>query len=205
MMETNNEVQNGSGDKTLDNLVIIMAGILFFGTAQVMSTHAPRLVSDIVGFDARYLFGVIAAICVEWGALRLHFNPYAQANPTAKWVKWILLGLSGLCQVYNAALETGNMASLSETLKIGFTWVVPNIPLLFIVLMFWIGTLGHGKRVGMIERITNTGIKHMLPSLRDVWEGKHGANSTEQSFALDVDQQTLKTNTNGKAKTKVNP
>lgn len=163
---------NGSGDKTLDNLVVIMAIVLFFGTAQVMSTHAPQLVSDLVGFDASYIFGVISAVCVEWGALRLHFNPYARKNGTAKWVKWILLGMSGLCQVYNAAIETGTMSSLSETLKIGFTWVVPNIPLIFIVLMFWIGSLSPVRPKSILERVTDTGLYNMLPKWEEILNGK---------------------------------
>jgi hypothetical protein len=164
--------ENGSGDKTLDNLVVIMAIVLFFGTAQVMSTHAPQLVSDLLGFDASYIFGVISAVCVEWGALRLHFNRYARNNNTAKAVKWILLGMSGLCQVYNAAIETGTMSSLSETLKIGFTWVVPNIPLIFIILMFWIGSLSPVRPKTILEHITETGIYNMLPKMQEILYGK---------------------------------
>lgn len=165
-------MNNGSGDKTLDNLVVIMAIVLFFGTAQVASTHAPQMISDILGFDASYIFGAISAICVEWGALRLHFNPYARNNPTAKWVKWILLGMSGLAQIYNAAIETGNMAFLSETLKLGFTFVVPNIPLIFIVLMFWIGSLSPVKPKSLLERITETGLYNMLPKWDEILNGK---------------------------------
>lgn len=159
------ETKNGSGDKTLDNLVIIMAIVLFFGTAQVMSTHSPALLNDILGFDASYIFGAISATCVEVGALRLHFNPYAKKNATAQWVKWILLAVSGLCQIYNAAIETGTLAELSETLKIGFTWLVPNIPLLFIVLNFWIGRLTD-------EAQPFKGIKNMLPDWHTLWEGE---------------------------------
>jgi hypothetical protein len=165
-------MNNGSGDKTLDNLVVIMAIVLFFGTAQVASTHAPQMISDILGFDASYIFGAISAICVEWGALRLHFNPYARNNSTAKWVKWILLGMSGLAQIYNAAIETGNMAFLSETLKLGFTFVVPNIPLIFIVLMFWIGSLSPVKPKSILERVSEIGLYNMLPKIDEILHGK---------------------------------
>jgi hypothetical protein len=163
---------NGSGDNTLDALVVVMAIVLFFGTASVASTHAPQMVSDVLGFNADYLFGVVSAVCVEWGALRLHFNRHARNNPTARWVKWILLGMSGLAQIYNAAIETGQLASLSETLKMGFTFVVPNIPLVFIILMFWIGTLSPEKPKSIIERVSEKGLYNMLPKKEHLLYGK---------------------------------
>jgi len=206
-MDVQNE-QNGSGDKALDNLVIIMAVVLFFGTAQVMSTHAPKIISDVLGFDASYLFGVVCATCVEWGALRLHFNPAAQRNVTAKVVKWILLFVSGLCQVYNAAIATGTLSQLSETLKIGFTWLVPNIPLMFIVLMFWIGSLTDRKQPTLLDKVTDKGLTNMLPKMGDILYGKHRVSSSVSSptatLALDVKQEA-QGKTNHKDKTKANP
>lgn len=193
--KTNVNGSNGSGDVTLDRLVVIMACILFFGTAQVMSTHAPKIISDVIGFDASYIFGVISAICVEWGALRLHFNAFARHNNTAVYVKWILLSISGLCQIYNAALQTGTMSELSETLKIGFVWVVPNIPLLFIVLMFWIGTLSDIKQVSIVERVAKQGgLKHILaPKWNEFWNGKGYVATPTVNYATDEKQEELDT------------
>lgn len=198
------EVQNGSGDPTLDNLVIVMAIVLFFGTAQVASTHAPQMVSDVLGFNADYIFGVVSAVCVEWGALRLHFNPYARNNSTARWVKWILLGMSGLAQIYNAAIETGQLSSLSETLKIGFQFVVPNIPLIFIVLMFWIGSLSPVKPKSVIERVTERGLHNMIPKWEDIWEGRKNTRVSDEVVRQfeQVEEPELEASGNGANPTK---
>ena len=199
--------ENGSGDKVLDSLVVIMAIVLFFGTAAVMSTFAPQMLSDIVGFDTAYLYGVVAAICVEWGALRLHFNPNARKNVVANWVKWMLLAVSGLCQVYNAGLETGNLPALSETLKIGFTFFVPNIPLLFIVLMFWIGSLGRNQK-GWLDRLQDKGIRNKLPDPKAMWRGRESSELSQSSptevVRTNLDEELPKSN-NGQEKKVVNP
>lgn len=166
----------GTGDPFLDKLVVVAAILLFFGTASVMSYHAPVMLNQIIGADVSFIFGWVSALCVEAGALRLHFNKAAQNSPAAHWVKWILLGVSGLCQVYNGEMIRGELSQMSETLKLVFTWLVPNIPLLFIVLQFWIG---HLPEEG--DEQPKTGLKNRLPNWRRIWEGdKNTVLSNEQ-------------------------
>lgn len=158
----------GTGDPFLDRLVVIAAILLFSATASVMSYHAPDMLNQIIGADVSYVFGIVSALCVEAGALRLHFNKRAQKVPAAHWVKWILLAVSGLCQVYNGEIETGNISNMSETLKLMFTWLVPNIPLLFIVLQFWVGHLPDEDEEVAEARQPQVGLKKRLSRL---WNG----------------------------------
>jgi hypothetical protein len=134
-------IKVGSGDRILDWGVIVAAIILFAKTADVLSYFAPVLLSEILGFEAGILYGMICAVLVEGLALALHFNPRAALSSTAQIVKWLLLGISGICQIFDGFITTDSVAQMSETLKAVLSYGVPLIPLVITVMIFSIGRL----------------------------------------------------------------
>lgn len=136
-----NKTNNGSGDKWLDFAAYVLAAILFLKTADVLSYFAPQILNSILGFDVSFLYGSVCAVLVEGAALALHFNSRAERSSAAKIVKWILLGISGACQVFDGFITAGNVAQMSDTLKFGLSYGVPLIPLAVLVMLFTIGKL----------------------------------------------------------------
>lgn len=145
-----NKSNYGSGDKWLDFAAYTLAAILFLKTADVLSYFAPAILSLIIGFDVAFLYGTVNAVLVEGAALALHFNPRAKQSPPAQIAKWILLGISGACQVFDGFITTNTVAQMSEPLRFGLAYGVPLIPLVVLVMLFAIGKLpedaGQAKR-----------------------------------------------------------
>lgn len=136
-----NKTNNGSGDKWLDFAAYVLAAILFLKTADVLSYFAPQILNSILGFDVSFVYGSVCAVLVEGAALALHFNGRAVRSSAAQIVKWILLGISGACQVFDGFITAGNVAQMSDTLKFGLSYGVPLIPLAVLVMLFTIGKL----------------------------------------------------------------
>lgn len=136
-----NKTNNGSGDKWLDFAAYVLAAILFLKTADVLSYFAPQILNSILGFDVSFVYGSVCAVLVEGAALALHFNSRAGRSSAAQIVKWILLGISGACQVFDGFITAGNVAQMSDTLKFGLSYGVPLIPLAVLVMLFTIGKL----------------------------------------------------------------
>lgn len=136
-----NKTNNGSGDKWLDFAAYVLAAILFLKTADVLSYFAPQILNLILGFDVSFVYGSVCAVLVEGAALALHFNSRAGRSSAAQIVKWILLGISGACQVFDGFITAGNVAQMSDTLKFGLSYGVPLIPLAVLVMLFTIGKL----------------------------------------------------------------
>jgi hypothetical protein len=134
-------MKTGSGDKILDFGVVVAAGILFFKTADILSYFSPDNLNDIVGADVSLIYGVVCALLVEGLALALHFNPRARLSGTATTAKWVLLAISGACQVFDGFVVTDTLAQQSDTLKVVLSYGVPLIPLLILLMMFSVGRL----------------------------------------------------------------
>jgi hypothetical protein len=176
--------KTGSGDKVLDWGVIIAALMLFLKTADVLSYFAPTNVNAIIGMDVSILYGGISAALVEGAALALHFNRRAALSATAQIVKWILLGISASCQVFDGYISTGSAAHMSDTLKFGLQFGVPLVPLIVIILLFAVGRLPDD---GM-EKAPFVGIRNILgPSLNKLWHGKNAP----VAYALEKPQEVL--------------
>jgi hypothetical protein len=163
-----NNLRNGSGDKVIDSVVYIGAIMLFAKTADVLSFYSPRILNDILGFDVSGIFGILSAALVEGTVLALHMNRRAINHPPAILVKWVLLAISGLCQVFDGYITTGQAAQMSDTLKATLAYGVPNIPLIVLALIFAIGRLpeAEGGRQPFI------GLKNIPHHLKWIWEGE---------------------------------
>lgn len=131
----------GSGDKALDIAMWVAAIMLWFKTVDVLSYFAPQALSAIFGFDTSYIYGAISATLVEGAALALHFNRRARLSKTAQGVKWVLIAISGICQIFDGFIVTGNIVQMSDTLKIGLQYGVPLVPLFAMVMLAMIGVL----------------------------------------------------------------
>ena len=186
-----NSTHNGSGDKILDWAVIIIAAILFFKTADVMSYFAPENLNYMVGMDISWLYGAVNALIVEGVALALHFNRRAALSGTAQIVKWALIAMSGSAQIFDGFLTTGAQSSMSEPLKFGLQFGVPLIPLIVLVLLFAIGRLPDDGSA-TAPRI---GLKHRLPDWNRIWNGDeapaNGRNHTASTKSEDKPQGNL--------------
>lgn len=157
----------GSGDKVLDWGVIIAAGVLFPKTADILSYFSPLILNEIFGFNVSLIYGVVNALLVEGLALALHFNKRAALSGTAQTVKWILLAISGACQVFDGFVVTNTLAGQSDTMKAILAYGVPLIPLFIMIMVFGIGHLpevGEDGEVVVQPRKPFKGVKK-------IWKG----------------------------------
>jgi hypothetical protein len=191
-----NIAKTGSGDKILDWVVIIGAVLLFLKTADVLSYFAPTNLSEIVGMEMSLIYGIVSALLVEGAALALHFNHRAHLSSTAQLVKWALIVISGLCQLFDGYLATGNESQMSETMKFGLQFGVPLVPLIVLVLLFAVGRLPDD---GSVQR-PFPGIKNIAgPAWNRFWNGDRRVTAfpLETSLPiLDPDNKEFKPQTN---------
>jgi hypothetical protein len=136
-----NRTKTGSGDKMIDWIVIVGAILLFTKTAEVLSYFAPTMLNEIFGVDVSILYGMVCATLVEGLALSLHFNRRTSHSSSAQIVKWILIAISGVCQIFDGFLVTGSVSTMSDTLKAVLAFGVPLVPLLVVTMIFAIGQL----------------------------------------------------------------
>lgn len=164
--------KTGSGDKVLDWGVIIAAAVLFPKTADILSYFSPQILNEIFGFDFSLIYGVVNALLVEGLALALHFNKRASLSGTAQTVKWTLLAISGVCQVFDGFVVTDTLAAQSDTMKAVLSYGVPLIPLLIMIMVFGIGHLpeiGEDGEVVVEPKKPFKGVKRIVKGL---WEGE---------------------------------
>jgi hypothetical protein len=134
----------------------------------VLSYFAPTNLNEMIGLDVSLVYGGISAMLVEGAALALHFNSRARLSPTAQIVKWVLLAISALCQVFDGYIATGNAAQMSDTMKVGLQFGVPLVPLIVIILLFAVGRLPEDGTT----RRPFPGIRHIAgPALNKFWHG----------------------------------
>lgn len=194
--------KNGSNG-FVDAAVVILAILLFFRTADVLTHFAPPLASQILGADASWLYAILMAFWIEGVALAFHFDKRAHNHAPANITKWILLGISALCQVYDGQIVTDSISQMSGPMKIGFQWGVPLLPIFVVVLLFWVGKLpedgGDGRN--WLDRLQDRGIKGRLPDPKAIWKGR------DEVPASEVVQANLQdaTNPNGQNSGVVNP
>jgi hypothetical protein len=180
----NNEQNVGSGDKILDWSIILSAILTYVKTADVFAYYSPIALTAIIGFDVSYIYGMASALIIEGVMLALHFNRNAHGYPPAEIAKWILLGISFLCQVFDGFITTNTLAQQSDELKFVFQYLVPGLPILVLLLVFAIRRLPN-QRQGTSG--SWRGAKNFLPSLQRFWHGDGEGNaSPNASFASDA-------------------
>lgn len=180
-METKRSV--GSGDSILDAGIIVAAILTYAKTADVFAFFAPQSLSNIIGFDVSYIYGLISALLIEGVMLALHFNRNAHGYAPAETTKWTLLLISFLCQVYDGFLTTNTLSQQSDELKFVFQYLVPGLPILVLLLIFAIRRLPN--QAGTYQASWR-GLKSYLPDFHAIWYGKPV--STEQ-VAQDDEQE----------------
>lgn len=179
----------GSGDKVLDFAMLVAAAMLWFKTVDVLSYFAPSALSEIFGFDMSYIYGAVSATLVEGVALVLHFNRKAHLVSTAKYVKWCLIAISGICQLFDGFITSGNVGQMSDTMKFGLQYGVPLVPLVSMVMIAMIGVLPDGdapkKRWVGVANILAPAFDRFLhgdkTGLDEAQEKKETGNSVEET------------------------
>lgn len=158
----------------VDFAVVVLAGLLFFRTADVLTYFAPPILNNIMGQDVSWLYAFVMAFFVEGVALAFHFDRRAHHHAPAKIAKWTLLGISALCQVYDGNIVTDTVAQMSGPMKLGFQWGVPLLPIFVVVLLFFVGKLPDEdeNRRSWIDRLQDRGIKSHLPSVDALINGR---------------------------------
>jgi TM2 domain-containing membrane protein YozV len=160
--------KNNGGIGLLGWIVILSAFLLYFKTADVLMLFAPPSLNMMLGMNVDWLYGYFNAALVEGLALVLHFHPRAKLSTSAQIVKWITLGISGLCQIYDGQVVTNTIATMSDPLKLGFSYGVPLIPLFIVIMIFAIGRLPDDEEPAK----PFVGVKNMLkPAFKRFWEG----------------------------------
>lgn len=133
--------KTGSGNKGLD--WVIFAGMVaaFPKTADLLSYWSPEWLNEIFGMDVSLFYGAFCAAMVEGTILFLHFDRRAHRVASAQTVKWILIGISFLCQVFDGQVTQGTVDQMSATMKVILTYGIPALPLLIAVMVASIGSL----------------------------------------------------------------
>lgn len=162
----------GSGDKTLDWGVVVAAAVLFPKTADILSYFSPLILNEIFGFNFSLIYGIVNALLVEGLALALHFNRRASLSGTAQTVKWTLLGISGVCQVFDGFVVTNTLASQSDTMKAVLSYGVPLIPLFIMIMVFGIGHLPEVGDDGEVVTKPRKPFKGVKKIVKGLWEGE---------------------------------
>jgi hypothetical protein len=195
----------GSGIKFADWAVVILAIVLYFKTAEVLAYFAPQSLNNLIGTDVSWIYGLVTAFFIEGVALAYHFYPGARVYTPAIVVKWILIVISGICQVFDAKIVTGVLNGMTDAQKFFFMYGIPLLPWFVLILLFFVGEIPNAT-----ERKPWRGMKNYLPDPKAFWEGKNSEFSPNRVVQanIDVDQveQTELTKApNGKEKTTANP
>lgn len=160
-------MNKSQGNGFLDIAVVGAAVMLYTKTAEVLSYFAPDSLSQIIGFDVSALYGNACALFIEGVALYLHFSKRA-TTAMAHFVKWALIAISGACQIFDGFIVTETLSEQSDTVKFLFMYGVPSIPLLLVVMIFFIG---HLPEEG--QRAPYKGLKHTWEQLPKIWHGEN--------------------------------
>jgi hypothetical protein len=158
--------KTGSGNKGLDWVIILGMIAAYPKTADVLSMFSPKILNDIFGFDMSLPYGLFCAAMVEGTILFLHFDRRAHRSGTAQGVKWILICVSFLCQVFDGYITTDSVAQMSPMLKLILTFAIPALPLIIAVMITAIGALPDAD-----HPVAHVGLKNRLPDLKKVWYG----------------------------------
>lgn len=167
-------MKTGSGNKGLD--WIIVGGMLaaFPKTADLLSLFSPQILNDIFGFDMSLPYGMFCAAMVEGTILFLHFDRRAHAVATAQTVKWLLIGVSFLCQVFDGYVTTDSISQMSDTLKLVLQFGIPALPLIIAVMVSAIGALPDPDNTPAKPRV---GLKKKI---QNFWEGEENTEFSQK-------------------------
>lgn len=156
------QVINGSGNKGLDWVFILGAVAAYPKTADLLSLFSPQILNDIFGMDMSLPYGGFCALLVEGVILFLHFDRRAYHVVMAQAVKWIMFGISFLCNVFDGFVTTNSVQQMSPFLKFILAYGVPTLPLIIAALVAMIGPLPENEkevvrqpRIGVRTRLEN--------------------------------------------------
>lgn len=197
--------KTGSGNKGLDWVIILGMIAAYPKTADLLSYFSPQILDDIFGMDMSLAYGMFCALMVEGTILFLHFDRRAHRSDTAKVVKWILIAISFLCQIFDGFISTDSVAQMSPMLKLVLTYGIPALPLIIAVMISAIGALpeedGVTQHVGLKQRLGGLSPKRL-------WYGDENTVVSASQVVqanLQPTQQTAQTPPNGQKQTTVNP
>lgn len=200
--------KTGSGVKFADWAVVILAILLYFKTAEVLSYFSPKNINEIIGMNVGWLYGYVTAFFVEGVAVAYHFYPGARVHTPAIIVKWILIILSGICQVFDGKIVTETIASMPEQQRLFFEYGLPLLPWFVLILLIAVGEIPNDPHV---RSKYWRGVKHLLPDVKRIWEGDPELQKENSEFSPKVAEQLkknsdpVKPNPNGQDKETVNP
>lgn len=189
-------MNNRSGDGFMDAAVVGAAIVLFPRTADIMSYFSPTILNDIIGRDVSLIYGLVTGSMVEGLALALHFNRRAALSSIAQWVKWTLILISGMCQVFDGYIITDTLAQQTDTIKTVFQYGVPLIPLLIMIMIFGIGHLPDSPE----PKKHFVGLKNIPATFSWIWNGADEAPKKGQTTAFHSDVRQPKNNNEDKSK-----
>jgi hypothetical protein len=164
------QVKTGTGNKGLDWIIIAGMIAAYPKTADLLSLFSPQILNDIVGFDVSLPYGLFCAAMVEGTILFLHFDRRAHVVTNAQIVKWLLIFISFLCQVFDGYVTTDQVSQMSDSLKLVLTFGIPTLPLIIAVMVASIGALPEYNQEQKIVRQPRVGLKTRL---ENIWLGEN--------------------------------
>lgn len=191
--------------------IVVLAILLFFRTADVLSYFAPGYINNLIGTDVSWLYAGVMAFFVEGLAVAYHFDRRTKHYTRAKIAMWTLIGISALCQMFDGNIITNNLANMGGPLKTTFQYGVPLLPIFIFVLLAWVGGMPEiGESRSWLERFQDRGIKGRLPSAKAILYGRENTEFPPSQVVqsnLNVPQQNppLPTPANGKNSGVANP
>ena len=159
--------QTGSGNKGLDWVIIAGMVAAYPKTADLLSLFSPKILDTIFGMNMSLLYGMFCAAMVEGTILFLHFDRRAHRSGSAQTVKWLLIAVSFMCQVFDGFVTTEAISQMSSELRAVLTYGIPALPLIIAVMVASIGALPEDNEATSVVR-PRVGLKNRL---RRVWEG----------------------------------
>lgn len=170
------QVKTGSGNKGLDWVFILGALAAYPKTADLLSLFSPKILDEIFGMNMSLPYGGFCAFLVEGVILFLHFDRRAYLVQSAQVVKWLMFGISFLCQVFDGQVTTNAIAQMSDTLKLVLTYGIPALPLIIAALVAMIGPLPDvtSEQEKVVVRKPRVGLKNHLYNF---WYGDRQENT----------------------------
>lgn len=170
--------QTGSGNKGLDWVIIAGMVAAYPKTADLLSWFSPTILDEIFGMKMALIYGMFCALMVEGTILFLHFDRRAHRSGSAQGVKWVLIAVSFMCQIFDGFITTDTISQMSSELRAVLTYGIPALPLIIAVMVASIGALpeDNGTEATSVTK-PRVGLKGRLENL---WYGD-GKENTEFS------------------------
>lgn len=165
------QMKTGSGNKGLDWVIIMGMIAAFPKTADLLSFWTPQWLNDLFGMNMSWYYGAFCAAMVEGTILFLHFDRRAHVVTSAQTVKWILIGVSFVCQIFDSQVTANTLSQMPDTMRAALTYIIPALPLIIAVMVASIGALPdvdvNKENVVIVSR-PRVGLKARLDNL---WYG----------------------------------